>query len=275
VEKLLADKEEAIQRNEENLKSSKQRAGAGVATAADSLQFELQRTLLSQELKKLVLEKDLLRNSLSVAIGEDDHESLGIRGDFPAPEDPSMDKAGKFLEVSHLRAREDVLRAKEAQAKNWWQPKVDVYSSYGLPSFSDEFSRAFRKEKEWTAGIRIGIDLGEGFESRNEAKAKAYEANALERRAAHRQREAEAADHELRHDMKLLRELILAADQDLGKAEKFLKLTEVEYNRGVKNGPDLLGAFQKFYEFREKRISLYREFHETKAELAALTASEN
>ncbi|MCM2282655.1 MAG: hypothetical protein NDI61_12500, partial [Bdellovibrionaceae bacterium] len=60
------------------------------------------------------------------------------------------------------------------------------------------------------------------------------------------------------------------ADRDVDRAAQFLKLTRNEYNRGVKNGPDMLGAFQKFYEFKDRRISLLREYHEAHAELTAL-----
>ena len=56
--------------------------------------------------------------------------------------------------------------------------------------------------------------------------------------------------------------------------ENFLKLTESEYNRGVKNGPDLLQAVQKYFEFRDKRTEYYRDFYSTKAEIESLTSKD-
>ncbi len=101
------------------------------------------------------------------------------------------------------------------------------------------------------------------------------DAEALKRRAAHKERETIAMDHELRHDLSLMHELIHDADKDVTTAEKFLKLTEDEYRRGVKNGPDLLGAFQQLYDFRQRRTDLYRNYYETYAELQALLAKED
>lgn len=275
--KLINDRKESLEKNELNLKSARRRSGAGVATTADALQFELQKTLLAQELKKLQLQQDLLRNQLSVAIGLDEHEGLHVEGDFPHPDEQL--KVGEInlknnLGVTILNERENAASLKRAQAARWWHPKVDIYTSYGLPSLSDDYARALRRDREWAVGVRIGLDLGEGFEMRNEAGAKALEAESLQRRASHKARETVAADHELRHDLKLLHELIHDADKDIEKTEKFLKLTEDEYRRGVKNGPDLLGAFQQLYEFRQRRTDLYRDYHETYAELTALVAKE-
>ena len=247
VGQLIKDRREALEKNEAYVKSSKRRVGAGVSTSADVLQFELHKTLLQQELKKLTLEQDLLRNRLSVAIGWDEHESISIVEDFPHPPDNKEDapklnpSANVALQI--VQEREIREQARSRQAKNWWLPHVDLYSSYGLPSLSDEYALATRNEKEWTAGVQIGIDLSEGLEARNEGLAKAYEAKAEKERGKHRLREMMAADHELRHDLSLLHELIHDADRDINKAESFLKLTFSEKSRGVKNGPDLLEAF--------------------------------
>lgn len=275
--KLISDRKEGLEKNDMNLKSAQRRAGAGVATTADALQFELQKTLLTQELKKLQLQQDLLRNQLSVAIGLDEHEGLRVDSDFPHPDEElkvAEIRPENNLEVKVLRERENAASLKRSQASRWWHPKIDIYSSYGLPSLSDEYTRAVRRDREWAAGIRIGLDLGEGFEMRNEAGANALDAESLQRRAAHKARETVAADHELRHDLKLLHELIHDADKNIEKTEKFLKLTEDEYRRGVKNGPDLLGAFNQLYEFRGRRTDLYRDYHENHAELIALLANE-
>lgn len=273
---LMAQREESLKRNEENLKAAKRRASSGQASSADTLQFELHQTTLKQELKKLSLERDLLRNRLSVAIGWDEHESIEVPSQFPHPSEqsplPEELQPEKNLDVMQLRAKERVESLAAGRASRWWAPSLDLYADYGIPSLNDEYSLALRRDKEWTAGVRLAINLGDGFDARSEASAKTLEATAQERRMRHRIREAVAQDHELRHDLKLLHELIHDADQDITKAEKFLKLTEQEYARGVKNGPDMLSAFQRYYEFMQRRTELYRDFHESTSELLALLA---
>ncbi len=278
ITKLILDKKEAIEKNEINLKAAKKRTGAGVATSADALQFELKKTMLAQELKQMVLQQDLIKNKLSVAIGINEHENLQLSSEFPHPEDNL--KVANFnpsqnLEVQTLNEKGVVMGLKRDQASRWWLPRVDAYSSYGLPSLKDEYDRALKKDNEWVAGVRVSINLGESFEMQSDAGARLQDAEALKRRAAHKERETIAMDHELRHDLNLMHELIHDADKDVTIAERFLKLTEDEYRRGVKNGPDLLGAFQQLYDFRQRRTDLYRNYYETYAELQALLAKED
>lgn len=274
VNQVLAQRKEGLIKNQSSLKAAQRRAGAGTASAADTLQFELHDTLLRQDLKKLELERDLLKNRLSVAIGQDDHKNIEVEKDFPHPPDhllvwPALE-LGKNSSVAFLQSKERIEKMGQSQARSWWMPKIDAYASYGLPSLGDEYALALRREKEWVAGLSLGIDLGEGLEARNLGQAKSFEAVAQQKRVSYRIREVIAADHELRHDLELLHELLHDADKDITKAEKFLKLTQAEYIRGVKNGPDMLSAFQRYYDFLQRRTDLYREFHETQAELLAL-----
>ncbi len=275
ISKILADKRQTMESNETYIKGSRRRAGAGVSTNADTLEFELQKTLLNQDIKKLTLEEDLVKNQLAVAIGLDEHENIQITGDFPHPpedvEIPDQDPK-QNLEIQKLTSMQLTDLLKKEQAARWWLPRLDLYSKYGVPSLDDEFGTALRQDREFSLGIMLTLDLGEGLENRFDSKAKGFEAIASEKRAAHKLREVRAMDHELRHDLKLLHELMHDADRDIQKAEQFLKLTQSEYSRGVKNGPDLMNALEKLYEFRERRTSLYREYHESHAELSALTA---
>ena len=64
------------------------------------------------------------------------------------------------------------------------------------------------------------------------------------------------------------------ADRDVQKAQNFLRLTQSEYTRGVKNGPDLLEAFSKLYAFRKRKIELNLEYQLAKSELESLTSNE-
>jgi outer membrane protein TolC len=276
TEKLMADRKEEIQQNEENIKSSRKRAGAGVATAADAIQFELHHTTLVQNLKKLELERDAFMNRLSVVLGLDEHENITINQDFPSPSEMNSEfaafSADTQLEIKSLRSKEDIEELRSKQSGRWWHPKVDLYAGYGLPSLSDGLTPAINKEKETVAGIVLSLDLGQGASDFREAQSKELEAKSAGFRAAQKTRELVAADHELRHDLRLLAELIKGSDKDIGRAKQFLTSTQGEYSRGVKNGPDLLSAFQKYYEFKERRIALYRNYYDAKAELEAILA---
>lgn len=274
----ITDRAEALKINESNLKSAKRRAGAGLATAADAKQFELHKISLEREVSKLKLERDLNLNQLAVALAIEDHENIELDKEFPKVTDADLElvqlTSDQHLAVQAQKDLEKIEQLKADQSSSWWQPKVDLYAGYGLPSLSDEYDRALGKNKEWTTGIRMTIDLGQGFEDRKEAQARQSEAASFRKKAAHAIREGQALDHELKHDLSVLGELIKTADQDVQVAMSFLKLTESEYNRGVKNGPDLLEAVQKYFEFRDKRTEYFRDFFSTKAEIESLMSKD-
>ncbi len=278
IRQTIDDKKQGLEKTEVQIKSARKRAGAGVSTAADTVQFELQKITLNQDLRKLQLEQDLMLNKLSVAIGFDEHESLVIKGDFPALPLKNFEAESLQIEkqiyVKSLKAKEKAEYLKAKQSGRWWHPKVDLYSSYGLPSLSEEYSSAIRKDNEWKAGVRLTLDLGQGFDDQNESTARALDAKASALRAAHASREIVAQDHELRHDLTLLSELIKESDENLQSSERFLKLTQSEFSRGVKNGPDLIEAFNTYYGYREKRTKLYQEYYLNKIELESLLAAE-
>ena len=278
IKKLLVDRRDELARNEANLKSIRRRTGAGVASSADLAQFELQKTIIVQHVKRLELEEDVLKNRLSVALGRDAHEDIQVESEFPKPE-ARLSVTGlvpeKNAEVSVMRELENTERIRGSQANRWWHPRLDVYLNYGIPSLSEDYTRATWRETQWTGGVRLAFDLSDGLDARRDASAASFEADAIQLRTSHRARQVTAVDHELRHDLKIHYELIQDADRDVERAAQFLRLTESDYNRGVKNGPDLLGAVEKYFEIRMRRNELYRDYHVTRAELMALvTATE-
>ncbi len=273
---LIADAKEAIERNEENIKGAKQRAGAGVTTAADYVHFELEKTVLVKNLKRLEHEDDVLKSKLSVLIGFSDHKQLKIQNDFPHPPEAEFQerelKASSNPEVLLLRESETVGRLRARQAARWYLPKLDLYAKYSLPSLSEDRTLALRKETELITGVSLTLDLTQGFNDRANQHAQNFEAQAQAARARHKVKAVQSDSHELQHDLRMLHELLHDADRDVQKAQNFLRLTKSEYARGVKNGPDLLEAFLKLYEFRKRKIELNLEYQLAKAELEALSA---
>lgn len=277
IGEMIADRKQAFERNESFIKGSRRRAGAGVATNADALQFELQKSLLRQDLKMLDLEENRLRNQLAVAIGLDENEQLQINGGFQhPPEEPALAEhdANDSPEVKRLISIQTTEILRRDQASRGWLPNLDLYSKYGVPSLDDAYETALRQDHELSLGVVLTLDFSAGLEARTEARAHDHETLAIGKRAAHRLREVKAKVHEFRRDLKLLHELIHDADRDVEQAERFLSLTRSEYARGVKSAPDLVDALKNFSEFQGRRTALYRDYYETHAELAALTAKE-
>ena len=269
----ITDTLEAIQKNKTNLLAAKSRIRAGLATNIDLVQFELHQVMLERNIKKLELDKDLTLNKLSVALALEEHENIEIIGSFPLPTNQQFEHTlliEKQSELSSLQLQQKTELIKSKQNSRWWWPQLDVYSQYAVPTLSDDHVKSAVQEQEWTTGVKLTLDFGLGFEKNAEATARKFEAESIQLKLNHRKREIIAKDHELKHDLKVLKELILQADQDIALAEKFLKLTESEYKKGVRSGPDLLEAFKNFFEFKERKTEYYKDYYETLAELDSI-----
>ncbi len=160
INQLLVDTEEALQKNEQNYKAAKRRVGAGMATAADSVQFELYKIALTRELTKLKLEKDVALNQLSVALAIDEHENIEVATEYPKVEFTTNNKvsnSASYLVVKKQNSLEQIEKLKSDQVSRWWWPKLDAYASYYLPSLSEDLTDATAKDKQWMAGYSLII----------------------------------------------------------------------------------------------------------------------
>ncbi len=276
---LVTELKDAIAKNQENIKGAKRRAGAGVTTGADSLHFELENTNLAQDLKKMEHDLDVLKNRLSVQIGHPDHKQIKIVAQFPHPPEAEFQEVEtdmqKSPDLNLMRESAEIEKLGAEQASRWYLPRLDAYARHGIPTLGEDYTLAIRKETETVVGIDLSLDLGQVFHDRVAARAQTLESRAVASRISQKTKIIQATGHELQHDLKLLHELIHDADRDVEKAQNFLKLTQSEYTRGVKNGPDLLEAFSKLYGFRKRKIELNLEYQLAKAELESLTSEVN
>jgi outer membrane protein TolC len=180
-EKILAELQDALKTTKENIQSANRRSGAGVATNADAVQFELEGTTLNQNLKKLMLEQDLLKNRLAVAIGHPNHEAMQVESDFAHPPesvDPKLADGEKSPDTEVLRLEENIHFLKRDKASRWWVPSVDLYATYRRPTFLESDTRALARENELVAGIQLSMNLGAGFEDAAIKSAEELEAKA-------------------------------------------------------------------------------------------------
>lgn len=274
ITKLLEFRKEELQQNEENIRSAAKRAGAGVATSADKYQFELNKAEIEQSMEQLALDLDFAKNKLSVTLGIDSHAELILSDTFPAitSQLPKPVDIGQRLQVQAMRAREDADLARSRSYGRWWHPNLDLYASYGVPSLEDEYDRAVRGDRETVTGVRLSFDFGQGLRDQSEASAKALEAKAQQYRTSYAVRETASEEHELEHHMLKAVDLIAKTEKNLTKARSFLSLTKSEYQRGIKNGPDLMGASRQLFELYERKLLLTRQYLEHRAALAVINA---
>jgi outer membrane protein TolC len=276
IAQLITIEESLLRLYEQHERRAARKFASGLTTESDMLQFDIAKKKTAQELKKLRGHANVVRTQLALLTGMQDHTKIEIPQTVEHPaEDDLKDETihvDQIAEVAAIRERGTLLAMEASRQRASWYPQIDVYSSLVQFTSRDREVRPPRERQEWAIGIRLKMDLGDGWGATKEAHGKALMAAASDTRADHRTAQILSLEHELRHELDLFHELMHDADQNIEQAEKALRLTLDEYERGLKNGPDVLQASQSLMETKRLATLHKRDYYLKRCELLSLLA---
>lgn len=242
---------------------------------SDLVRIQVQLSHIEHEFSQVQLEIDEVKNSLSVLLNFDDHKSLKTEGKFPAKNDHHEIIKGRLklsaqLDLKHMNYFVEQTVLEKDRADRWWRPKVDIYGSYGRPSGTGEAILARLREEEVAVGINIHFDIGASLGQRAISNSKYYSLLYFESMKNYREKELLSTDHELRHDLKRLYEMIKSTENELKYSNRYLELVSIEFSRGVKEASDLLEALSLRVQSQKKISELNATYFSKRAELMFL-----
>jgi outer membrane protein len=268
--------EAAIKVNGANMSAAVKRIRSGVATESDRVEFEMNAVDLDRELAEAKLKLANQTREFVILLSF----NLSDKLTFPSRLEHSHDfeaalkheaRDHEFLyKDDELKSQEGELAA-EKHRRSWW-PEVDAFAAYNdysqrIESAGPDISNDATNET--VIGIRMKMGFGEIFGGTREAAALAKEASADKKRADLKRREAEAHLESELGELRLLHDQIHSAEENVVRAERYYKLTQSEYGRGVKNSPDVLGASEKLFENKLKRLEIIKDFQIAKSHVLA------
>lgn len=261
----------AIDLNNRNAKSAARRLNSGVGTESDRLEFEMEAISLKQELEEAQLNYSLQLKKILVVLNLDEHEEI-LLTDSLTHEHEYHDLT-KHTEKDHeLLYKENEIAAEitglEAKNKSYgWIPSVDAFASYNQYN-QREIDMADEKERrESVVGLKASLSFGTLLESNSEASALKKEARSLGLTAEQQKKELHTHVEGELEELDLLHSQIHIAESNIKLAEKYYKVTDSEYSRGVKNSPDVLGASTKLLEVKDKHLKIVRDFQIARAHI--------
>jgi len=277
---LVSDREtakivaEAATENEKLLEAASRRINRGLATETDRLEFEINRSQLKEEFESLSHATVLLQIRLAASLG------LPPETKFHTPETVEHDHdegllAAPFDAASHpdtqaLKAQREALELEQRKAERWWTPSVDLYGGYYLYTLRerDSVNQSGRDDK--AVGARLSLPIFDGMRSKADARSFRLQTEGVERIRSQRELSMDAEVRVAKEDLKHDHELIHYAEERIEQGRKYLGRTLDEYERGVKNSLDVLGAAQRQLGFRRLHAERRREYQITKSVLLAL-----
>lgn len=260
--------------NAENQKAAERRIRSGVATESDRVEFEMKHVDLVREQAAAEVKMRIEKQNLAVLLGIDHDaelvfpETLSHEHDYETELKHSADDHAFIYKETEIQAQVSGLEAEKRKRALW--PKLEAYATYAWVG-EREVSRSLSQEdrRETALGLRLSLPLADGYEALRESAAFAKEAQAAEMTSRLMRKETEAHIHNELAELQLLHDQVHDAEKNIERAERYYRLTQSEYQRGVKNSPDVLGASEKLLETRLKRLEMVRDFQLAKAHVLA------
>lgn len=263
---------ETLKVNQDHLRAADKRVRAGLTTEADTLDFRQYALELEQELAREEEEVDDHGKLLAAVLGLSELPTL-IESDSHEHDDQLLTET--FSPDVHPRARAvladaQTLKANSTRSNRWWTPRVDVYGALTHYSDRQQFFDSAAQREDVAVGAMVTLPLFDGGEARRETQALEHTRRGEELYAVQLKREL-AAEHEkaLVH-VKLTHNLLHKAGESKKLAEKYMALTLSEYQRGVKNSPDVREANERLANARLSEAQTRWDHETARANLMGL-----
>jgi outer membrane protein len=262
----------AVEINKSNQQAAERRIQSGVATQTDRVEFEMEAINLERELQETSMmymnHVNMILVLLNLEPGEklDFPEELTHEHDIDAMKKFSGDDFSFAFKNIELGSKMNFLAADKEKRTIW--PQVDAFASYNQFNQREKEEYRFREDRdEFAIGLKLTIDVPAGLESNRNAASYRYQADSAQTLAAIQKREVATHLQNEVNELSFLHDQVHNAEENTKYAEKYYRLTQSEYNRGVKNSPDVLGASRRLFEARHKRLEIVRNFQLSKGHI--------
>jgi outer membrane protein len=277
IEALKKLNEEESKLNQKNSASAFKRIQAGVATRTDQLEFEMHAIALQQDRARISSEDLRLQAELRTALNLAADSNIQFAPDAPHIHEwqsvlPKINPETQPLLVQ-ARAIEEQQSLSSTQASRMSLPALDLVAGWEqLTSRQELGSPADRRQA--SVGAQLSWSLGKAIEGRVESRSLALQSKASATELSHQSKALSESLSALWVRIGLIHDQIHEALKNVERGENYLASTLSEYSRGVKNSPDVLGATQRYIEFKRRHLELDRDFRIAKAKYAGLAAGE-
>lgn len=268
-----------LQSNERGYQAANQRYNRGLVTKTDLLEFSIYRGQLQEALESSRHELQLLNISLRSILGlpetaviftetriHHQHDDQLIKKTFKVSDTPG---------VALLNLNANIADLQTSKAKRWWVPELEIYGTYSLYTLRERFYPNLVDRIDIAVGVRLHIPLFDRFQGSVEVRKNSFLTASAEKQAEQKARTVTAQIQVTQGEMTHLHELIHISEHRISEGQSYLNQTIDEYNRGVKNSPDVLSAIERLQSFRRQYLDRRKDYNRAKVRLMALVAHES
>lgn len=265
---FLAQKKQLLTKtldlNRGNLQGALKRIRSGVATDSDRFEFEMKDVDLRREMKQVDMELENLSQEMNLLLSlpaDNTYrltQELGHEHEFIHELKAPPERNSFWYMDQKTESAQKSLSAKQAERSLW--PQVEAFAGYHQYNEREKDSSTAADRAETVIGLRLRLSLADGLVALQDSSASLKQALAEQKQAEFQKKALEATLESETRRLHFLHDQVHEAEENIHRAERYYKLTQSEYVRGVKNSPDVLGAAEKLYERRHKYFEILRDF---------------
>jgi len=267
VESILKD---SLNLNEVNIQGAEKRIRAGLSSGTDSLDFKQQKITLIQELLRVQFEKGVTLRQLAVLAGLSPDEELAVEFMNSHPEHDQETVTLNLTGASVLKERASLLshisELEMKSAQRWWAPHVDLYGfAMRFTEVNREYPTAGQRN-DFTLGFKITLPIFDGGEGIQQASAKEAVSRAYDYQLKQKTLEVHKENLDAIKKLELAHNLIHGAEDNIEIMQNYRKSVLRDYDKGVKNSPDVLQANLRWIEAKTKFAEVKKNYQLARAE---------
>jgi outer membrane protein len=263
----------AIQQNKINLERASKRISAGLTTQVDRLEFEISSTQLQQDLARIEVNISNTQRHIAALTNFDPETQFDTILEIPHDHFDALGEekfdAENFRDVRLEKSSQADLQARGKIFKRWWTPSLNLYGESILYNFRERNFYRERDRVDNAVGINLALNF-DGLQEQRDGEALVARSEAAGLRASQIKAETEATFNTSKQLLLLLHKLIHEGEKNVEKGRHYMEMTLSDYNRGIKNSPDVLSAMLKNLEFKKRFVELRRDYAVTKAQMQSI-----
>ncbi len=264
LEKIL-DEEFKITQTQKQMAARK--VSAGLTSQVDNYEFDLRESEIEIQRRNIVREHEAVHQKLNALFDQEiqdkELESLKFGTTGTLAQDVNLTSFERHPLVLKAKLEEQIAQSEKTSVTSEFLPRIDINYSFGrLTPTEDKV-----KYNESEVALLITIPLFSGFETYHKRKAAVASVAAKEHEKNQIFLNIKSQFEQLKIRAKELVELYRIIERKVATAEKYYGLTLGEYKRGVKNSPDLVGATERYFDAKKKKIEIQKELELVQVQL--------
>lgn len=264
LEKIL-DEEFKITQTQKQMAARK--VSAGLTSQVDNYEFDLRESEIEIQRRNIAREHDAVHKKLNALFNQEipdkEIEGISFATTGAIAKEVNLTSFENHPLVRKAQIEEQIAESEKTSMSSEFLPKIDLSYSFGrLTPTEDEV-----KYNESEVALLVTIPLFSGFDTYHKRKSAVANLSAKEHAKNQVFLNVKSQFEQLKLRAKELVELYQIIDKKLLVAEKYYNLTLSEYKRGVKNSPDLVGATERYFDSKKKKIDLQKELELVQVQL--------